>query len=158
MLTDSSGAATAPIPAQSFDPTVSGASGYLDATLLRGRYTVTPSATPGLHKIRVTATDGRVGNLLDFYQPQISSASPAAIGQGANEAPITITGTGFNPISGATNMSLPLPDLVVLGLVVTTPHHGHSLNVCYGRCRVSNRIVKVLGADSRLAVSSTTFR
>jgi hypothetical protein len=73
---------------------------YPGATSLKGKYTALPEAAAGKHTLVVTNVDGQSSKGgVDFYQPKITSVSPAALGQGAQQVPLTVSGEGIR--SGA---------------------------------------------------------
>jgi hypothetical protein len=65
------------------------------STRITGTYTKTAAATPGVHDVRVS--NGQTSGVCAgcFVQPVVSGASPAALGAGAQNEPLTITGAGL---------------------------------------------------------------
>lgn len=101
--TDASGNPTTPDPGLTFSPVVDSgsgpATGYVDATTLRGVYTAQPgNFTAGRHIIRVTNVDNTpaAGPGAEFIQPRVAATTPPALGQGATAIPVVLSGDGFD--------------------------------------------------------------
>ncbi|MBW8792614.1 MAG: fibronectin type III domain-containing protein [Streptomyces sp.] len=96
----------------SFVPNVDGgtANGYINSTTLRGTYSKDPSATVGVHHIKVTNAVGQAGTeVASFYQPAVTGTTPASlvIGQGASAVPFTFTGPAANTFNPTTTLFVP---------------------------------------------------
>jgi hypothetical protein len=91
---------------------------YPSATSLKGKYTALPEAAAGKHTLVVTNVDGQSSKGgVDFYQPKITSVSPAALGQGAQQVPVTVHGEGIR--SGA-SLSIQQSSSLVSDITVGT--------------------------------------
>ena len=111
-------------PSLTFTPGGTPASGstaattaYPSPTRLLGRYTVGGGFTPGVHQLQVSNTDATTGPTVSFTQPAVTSVRPNRVGQGAANVVVTITGTGFQPLS---TVSISTPDVTIAGSPVTT--------------------------------------
>ena len=76
---------------------------YVSATQVTANITVAGTASTGAHDVTLTNGDGSsaaaAGAFTVSKAPTIATLSPSALGQGASNQNVTITGTGFDPTS-----------------------------------------------------------
>ncbi|MCW2599204.1 MAG: hypothetical protein JWM02_1033 [Frankiales bacterium] len=70
--------------------------GYVSTTTLKGHYAPGPNPAAGRHLLKVTNLDGQgSAQYVEFWQPIYGSTVPSALGQGANDVPVTVRGDGI---------------------------------------------------------------
>ncbi|MGZ6792858.1 MAG: hypothetical protein ACXVFV_07880, partial [Mycobacteriales bacterium] len=138
----------------SFTPSLGTTSGYVSSTTLRGHYTATTAATPGLHALKVVDAVNQSSNTLAFYQPQLDGTSQPTIGQGANAAALSVLGQGFNPSSTYTISTPSTPDLTVSSPVSVTSTSVTENVTVKANAATTARTITVRGPDGGFATRS----
>lgn len=131
--------------------------GYPSATQITGSYSIASGKTPaiGKHLLRVTNLDNQSSTgTVEFWQPSFTSVSPAQLGQGAQAAPVTLSGAGIRTGSSfvVAQSSSSVSDISVGTATVNTDGTAVSAPVTVGtNGTTSARSVTLVGPDGGFA-------